>query len=216
MKQAQLFVVLLLLAIAVANAAGNDPPHNKRWWLSLSLDEKESYQLGYEDCYVDSLKLKSPPYLEERHSIDLITAAYRNGKARPTDTVSSVMKGVWAARAGKGDVFPSTKGAEVWTEPHGYLDGLFWKGSSDAEMLSFIEGEIDCFNGEVVSKTRFPLPAAEYVKWVSEAYGLDKSYSGPRLSEDAKIADVLLKKGTRNRRTAHDGGNHADGAGERK
>lgn len=194
MKEAILLLIVVLLAIVLAGGTQNRVSHDGRWWLSISAEEQQSYQLGYGDCCVDSLKSKRPPYVENRKLARLITEKYRSGKATSGELVPAVMKRVWAANAGR-KAPPLPKGGETWTEPHGYFDGLWWKGASDAEKLGFVEGETDCFNEEGTSQFRFPLAPSDYVKWLDEAYGLDQNSSTSRSPEDAKIADVLLRKG---------------------
>jgi hypothetical protein len=188
--------LLLLIVVVLANGGQKNTPHDGHWWLAISMGEQKEYRWGYLDCYVDSLKLKSPSYIEDREAGQLITDSYRSGKARINEIVPRVMKGTWAARAGKSAPY-QPQGGEAWTEPHGFFDGLYWKGGSDAEKLAFVEGETDCFNLEAASRVRFPLPASDYAKWLDEAYGLVQGSSVPRSSEDAKIADVLLLKGER-------------------
>jgi hypothetical protein len=189
-------VLLLSTVVLLAGGTRKTVPHDGRWWLSISTEEQQSYQLGYEDCYVDSLKLKSPPYVEIGKLARLITASYRDGKTESTVLVPAVTKRVWAANAGRKSALPP-KGGETWTEPHGYFNGLWWKGASDAEKLGFVEGETDCFNEEESSHVRFPLAASEYVKSLDEAYRLELNRPVSRLPEDTKIPDALLQKGER-------------------
>ena len=196
MKQTFLMVTAVLGAVVLASGAQNNVLHNGNWWLSISTDEQESYLLGYGDCYVDSLKSKRPPYVENRKLAQLISADYRSVKVKNAELVPAIMKRVWALNPGK-NAPPPTRGGETWTNPHGYFDGLWWKGGSDAEKLGFIEGEVDCFNEEAASRFRFAMLASDYFKWLDEAYGLDQSNSTVHSSEDAKIADILLRKGER-------------------
>jgi|SRR5450631_10047 hypothetical protein len=196
MKQVLLLLTVVLLASVLTGGTQKAASHDGRWWFSISAEDQQSYLLGYGDCYVDSLKSKRPPYVENRKLAQLIAASYRSGKSESGDLVPVVMKRVWAANAGA-KAPPHPKGGETWTDPHGYFDGLWWKGASDAEKLGFVEGETNCFNEEGASQSRFPLTASDYVKWLDEAYGLEQNSSISRLPEDAKIADVLLKKGNR-------------------
>jgi len=196
MKQILLFSTVVLLTSILTSETRRTISHDGRWWFSISAGEQQSYQLGYGGCYVDSLKLKRPPDVENRKLAQLITTSYRDGKAGSGELVLAVMKRVWAESVGK-KAPPLPKGGETWTEPHGYFDGLWWKGASAEEKLGFVEGATDCFNEEESSHIRFPLARSEYVKWLDEAYGLEQNSSVPRLLEDTKIADVLQKKGER-------------------
>lgn len=189
---------LLLIAAVLAGTAQEGMSRDGRWWLSISMLERQDYRWGYLDCYVDSLKLKSPPYIEDREASELITARYRSGKVKITEIVPRVMESTWARRVGRSETPRRAEGGESWTEPHGFLDGLYWKGGSDRERLAFVEGEVDCFNLEPSSPVRFPLPATDYVRWLNEAYGIAPASGVPPPShEEQKIADVLLKKAVR-------------------
>jgi len=196
MKLTLMLLMVVIFAAVSASGAQSGASHDGYWWFSASSDEQQSYELGYGDCYVDSLKMKRPPYVEDRKFTQLISESYRSGTAQSSELVSTVMKRVWAANAGK-EFAPPPRGGETWSKPHGYFDGLWWKGASNAEKLGFVEGEIDCFNGEAASRFRVPLSATEYVRWLDKAYGLDEGSSISRSPDDAKIADVLLKKGER-------------------
>jgi hypothetical protein len=134
MKQTLVVLTVVLAAVALAARTKKSVSHDGRWWLSISAEEQDSYLLGYEDCYIDSLKSKHPSYVDNEGLS--ISASYRSGKGKSTELVPAVMKRVWAANAGKKEP-PSREGGETWPEPHGYLDGLYWKGASGSQKACF-------------------------------------------------------------------------------
>lgn len=195
MKQA-LVLTVVLAAVVLAAGTRKSVSHDGRWWLSISAEEQDSYLDGYGDCYVDSLKSKRPPDVDNQSLRQSISASYRSGKSKSAELVPAVMKRVWAANAGKKEP-PPPEGGETWPEPHGYFDGLYWKGGSGSEKLGFVEGQIDCFNEEAVSQFRFPDTASDYVKWIDESYGWDPDRAIAHSSEYEKVPNVLLRKGHR-------------------
>jgi len=192
-------VLVLAVAALAAHPLDGTPKgrqHDGHWWLSISREQRESYLLGYYDCYVGSLRQPRPPLLETGKEAELVLQAYRSDPSRLPALASDVMKDIWAANP-RGAVPIRPKGGERATGPHGFFDGLWWKGASEAEKLGFVEGEMDCFNQEGPSKYRLGLSANHYVKWLDRAYGLDESSdestSRALVPEEASIADVLLK-----------------------
>ena len=93
------------------------------------------------DCYFNDAKAhtntsgwKVDDYLE---AIDDYRRAYPSRNKRP---VAEILKEI--SQTGKPR--PVAKGGEVWTEPHGYYDGLWWRGSWPMEQLGYVEGYLAC------------------------------------------------------------------------
>ncbi len=60
-------------------------------------------------------------------------------------------------------------GVQVWTEPHGYYDGMWWSDDGPAQR-GFLEGYISCVpNG----KSLYPQPLDSYVEAINTWYSED-------------------------------------------
>jgi hypothetical protein len=119
------------------------------WWLRANTDEQSGFLSGAGDClywvahapwlsrWVDDLRQK-------------ITSLYTS---RPQDRKTPV-KEVWRRVLSEAPpARPRPPGGEVWTNPHGYFNGLWWRQSSGAEARGFLEGYLwclrNCVNGSL-------------------------------------------------------------------
>jgi len=76
-------------------------------------------------------------------------------------------------------------GAEVWTDPHGYLDGLWWRGGSPISQSGYLEGYLSCH--QITGR-----PAADFSKPIATYRKLITDYVAARPSRDhGKIANIL-------------------------
>jgi hypothetical protein len=49
---------------------------------------------------------------------------------------------------------PQTKGGEIYSNPHGFLDGLWYRQGSYSDRLGFLEGYIECMRSYVENPRR--------------------------------------------------------------
>lgn len=157
-----------------------------RWWLSRSSIEQRGYINGDADCYTSELggKLADTPAVADVQKF--VNEFYVDPPHWPVP-VFRVIRMSDSRHVASHEAGPP--GGESWNEPHGYWDGLWWKGGTIAKLsqLGYVEGFLACYQGEAHShKGTFSKRPAQYVSLITGWY---KSTG----KEDAKIADVLFK-----------------------
>jgi hypothetical protein len=159
-----------------------------KWWLSVSALEQRGYINGDFDCDTWELGDESAPN-STAEDVQKFVSQFYEDPPHWSVAVFRVIRMFDSHHAG-----PSKKSrvpdGEMWSEPHGYWDGLWWKGAgypNTLEQLGFVEGYLACYQGGAHSpKGTFSKSPAEYVSLISGWY----ERTG---KEDAKIADVLFK-----------------------
>ncbi len=164
-------------------APGAKPIFDGKWWAASFAEERSGYLNGYLDCYIYDAKAKSnsggSTIADFSNAID---EYYRTH--RPTAPVSTALKQI--DRTAK--PHPVPEGGEKWTEPHGYYDGLWWRGGSPEEQLGYVEGYLSCYSSEVLSSGAvFSKTAAQYRALVN------KFLDGHSKSDDEKVAHLLRR-----------------------
>lgn len=163
-------------------------PYDGRWWLSVASLEQRGYISGTFDCDRWELGDKSAP----RSTVGKVQKFVSQFYEDPPHWRTSVFRVIKMSDLHHTD--PS-KGAreqegEVWSEPHGYWDGLWWKGAgypNTLEQVGYVEGYLTCYRTEAHdSKGAFSKSPPEYVSLITNWYRQTRR-------EDAKIADVLFK-----------------------
>lgn len=159
------------------------------WWLSASSDEQDGYLNGDADCATWELKIKA----KYSHSIEenqkFITQFYNDNPSRRSDPVFQVSR-----KAEDIPAPPRPQGGEVWTEPHGYLDGDWWTQSSPLNRVGFVEGYLRCYaQKRSKKKVHFSKKASFYVEQINRWYRVDDPPPIPLKISEEKIATVLFK-----------------------
>ncbi len=134
--------LLMVFAIAMHCVAQKPAPHtgsspsakpifDGKWWAASFSEERSGYLNGYIDCHVYDAKAKSNSggwtLADFTQAVDEYYRAHR-----PTALVSTALKQI--DRTAK--PHPVLEGGERWTEPHGYYDGMWWRGGSPEEQLT--------------------------------------------------------------------------------
>jgi len=156
------------------------------WWLSRSSIEQRGYINGDADCHTSEHKgeLKSVASAEK---VQAFVNQFYEDPTRWSVPVFRVIR-TFDSRHVASHEASSPKG-ESWNEPHGYWDGLWWKGGTIPRLtqLGYVEGYLACYDGEAHTPGgTLSKPPAQYVSLISGWY----KRTG---KEDAKIADVLFK-----------------------
>lgn len=175
------FSLLLLLGTAqgcsqnYADSGRRVNQFGRQWWLSVSNDESRGFLDGYADCTfaekgsaagadisVWELSARISSYYEKYKSsrISVPRLADRIDHAVPSQTRMS--------------------GGEMDNRPHGYYDGLWWKGASDNEQVGYVEGYLVCL-GHPAGESESRKIANAITAW----------YKKPSSQEDCAIAYVL-------------------------
>ena len=167
---------------------GRAMSYDGKWWLSVSsLEQRGSINRDF-DCDTWELGDKLAPNATAKDAQKFVSQFYQDPPNwhLPVFRVIHTFYSRHAEALQKG----SRAGGETWSEPHGYWDGLWWKGAgypNILEQLGYVEGYLACYEGEAHSlKGTFSKPPAEYVSVITDWY----KRTG---KEDAKIADVLFK-----------------------
>lgn len=159
-----------------------------KWWLSVSALEQRGYINGAFDCHIWELGEKSAPN-STAEGVQKFVSQFYEDPPHWRVPVFRVMGMFDSRKAGPGKKSGVSDG-EVWSEPHGYWDGLWWKGAgypNTLEQLGYVEGYLACYVGEAHSpRGTFSKSPVRYVSLISGWY----KRTG---KEDAKIADVLFK-----------------------
>lgn len=164
------------------------PNYGGKWWLSVSALEQVGYINGNFDCDTWELGDKSAPESTAEEMQKFISQFYED----PPHWSVPVFRAIRTFESHH--TGPLKKGrpsdGEVWGEPHGYWDGLWWKGAgypNTLEQMGYVEGFLACYEGEAHSpRGTFSKPPVQYVSLISNWY----KRTG---KEDVKIADVLFK-----------------------
>ena len=162
--------------------------YDGKWWLSVSSLEQRGYINGAFDCDTWELGDRSAPNSTAKDVQKFVSQFYEDPPNwhLPVFRVIRTFYSRHAEARQKG----SRTGGEAWSGPHGYWDGLWWKGAgypNILEQLGYVEGYLACYQGEAPSpKGTFSKSAGQYVSLITGWYKTTGK-------EDAKIADVLFK-----------------------
>jgi hypothetical protein len=146
------------------------------WWMSVGVGERHGFLNGYLDCKFPKPDASAKGYgLSVRDLSSRIDAFYAGHK----DSDLSVLQ-LMDKIDGPEQPPPSLPGAEVYTNLHGYYDGLWWTGAFGGEQPGYVEGYLVCL-GHPVTK-----PAAQRLADAISAW-----YREYPSKEDRAIAYVL-------------------------
>jgi hypothetical protein len=148
-----------------------------KWWHQADSDEQQGFIYGYLDC-------RQPPKAVKASIVDYqnaVTEALGTGKTSDPDAVTKAIE-----HAGTTLKSRDTRGAENYTETHGFLDGEWWgdfNGPRPSGVASndkgYVEGYLECSSAPVTLRA-----VRRYQTAISQ------HYASGRHSHD-KIANVL-------------------------
>jgi hypothetical protein len=154
------------------------------WWASVNKARQLGFVSGYYDCYRYDLRqrVKSNGSYEEWQ--EAVTQNYAQLRYNLDSLVPFVLRQVFRTYRRK---TPVIQGGERWTEPHGFFDGMWWRGATEDEQVGFVEGYIWCRSREATKqRVNFSGNADTYVSRLSE------HFENPS-NEDEKIARALYR-----------------------
>jgi hypothetical protein len=163
---------------------------DRKWWTSVDSDEQQGFIIGFSDCYGDTLRRKVTSDATNVEFLKAMNDFYTtHTDQNPTEVPELVIR---LSRTLKSSVH-HLPGAEVWNEPHGYLDGQYWNESTEKERLGFLEGYIKCYQDYARRpRVRFSCTAAEYSGLLTRYF---ENPSASADHTDEKIAHVLHRFG---------------------
>ena len=127
------------------------------WWFSANSDTRSGYFWGADDCLVWSAHVKGFWGSSDAFD-DFVTKFY---ETHPTEKKLPVVE-AWRGATARTRPPEDTPGGEVWTNPHGFLNGSWYRQSSYDERIGFLEGYIGCLR--------------TYVKEPTESYSRQPGY----------------------------------------
>jgi hypothetical protein len=149
-----------------------------RWWRHANSDEQQGFIYGYGDCR-QPVNRPTVSIVDEQTFVSKALDSHEAGT--PTSVTAAIQRAWNTLKSQK--LLP---GAEVFSGPHGYLDGEWWGGFDgpwpsylESADRGYLEGYLECSSAHVTS---------EAVRRYQVA--INHHYASGRHSPD-KIADVL-------------------------
>lgn len=137
--------------------------YDGNWWASVETHERDGYLWGAGDCLTWGAHV-TPDFFGAHGGLtgdvsDRDVTQYYND--HPADRKLSVVE-VWR-RIGPQHLKRPTPGGEIYANPHGFLDGTFYRQVSEAKRFGFLEGYIGCLRSYVKDSDEiYSLPIHEY------------------------------------------------------
>lgn len=128
------------LALRAQAPAHSRPEFGRSWWTHLSNNEGHGFLSGYSDCtYAVKGAAAAGANISVRDLSRRISTYFANHKG------SALSVPELADRIDHSVPHPHPMpGSEVYTNPHGYYDGLWWKGAVYGEQPAYVEGYLVC------------------------------------------------------------------------
>ncbi len=185
----QLLVVFILVTVRAtfccstsgAQRAASDPGvlrFDAEWWHQADSDEQQGFIYGYRDCRQPA----NAPIVSIVDEQAFVSKAVDSQKPKTSAAVTVAIDLAWKTMKSQ----KIEKGAEVFTGPHGFLDGEWWGEftgpwpSNVATMdRGYLEGYLECSSAPVTVQVVHRYQTA-----------IDQHYASGRHSHD-KVADVL-------------------------
>ena len=153
------------------------------WWLAADSDERSGFLNGAADCLTSVAHARWLKFTVQ--GLDAKIGEYY--KSHPSDVGKSVAN-VWRQIQSKSQPSKDIPGAEVWKNPHGYLDGFWWRQGSESENRGFLEGYLWCMSTCVKQPIEtYSQPVEYYADKISEYVR-----AHPKAEHDA-VAAILFR-----------------------
>lgn len=182
MKKTLLVSASLLVFVIPFHA--EEPVFDGRWWGRATYGRQIGFLNGNSDCSQYELRQTDNKFRSIKQQRDLLETYYSDRahiRIPIMEALSRISKGL------KPYIIEHAKEADSHPEPHGYYDGLWWRGGEPKdEQIGFVEGYISCLPK---GRTMFPEPYGTYVDKITKWYEKNSDY--------AKIADVLYNFSTK-------------------
>lgn len=180
-------VVLCFLGAQTMATRSRQRLYDGNWWLTVSAAEQSGFLDGLSDCNSFELNARSHYQRSTQENQQYVTNFY---EGYPEQIKTSVFD-VYVRAENQPSKVQRPGDGEVWDEPHGYYDGMWWNPGIEAETLlrrrGFVEGYLWCYTNKAHSpKGFFSEPPAAYAARIA------KWYQDPAHEND-KIADVLFR-----------------------
>jgi hypothetical protein len=168
-----------------ATKKGIQEVYDGAWWLAADPSERTGFLDGASDCLLSKAHEKWPANTRPEMDQESITLHY---KTNPKDVHASVAD-VWRKTASKSTRPKPVPGSEVYTNPHGYFDGEFWREGSELANRGFLEGYLWCIRTCVKEPTETYSQSIDYY-W-TEIWDYLRAH--PKTAYNEAIADILSR-----------------------
>jgi hypothetical protein len=132
--------------------------YDGNWWLAVDQYERVGFFWGAADCEAEDAHVPTSYVLPE-DKFDQVTKYYQTHPAERALAVIEVSK-----RLSAGVRVPKPlKGGEVYTNPHGFLLGSWYRQTDESKRFGFLEGYIGCLRTYIRgSADNYPKPIHYY------------------------------------------------------
>jgi len=177
---------LVFASIVVCRERERQQAYDGMWWLSQSSAEQFGFLNGLADCYIYELNIKPRYERSAQEDQTFVTQFYRRNPSQRKVAVFDA----WV-RALEQPSPVKREGGELWDEPHGYFDVMWWVGGTEPEVSlnqkGFVEGFLWCYAHKVPNpRGIFSKSPEEYVRLITNWYATTQK-------GEEKIADVLFR-----------------------
>jgi len=141
--------VLLFSWVGLHAQTGGGPglQFGREWWVGASHSERSGFLNGYGDCAPwekgATIAWADLPVSDLSPRIDAYYAKHSKSTLSAPQVADSIGRSAPPP--------PSAADGEVYTNPHGYYDDLWWKGAFGDEKSGYVEGYLVCL-GRPVTK----------------------------------------------------------------
>lgn len=184
LKYLAVALALLFVVSTSTNAKIDNSYDDGHWWVLLPDPEKESFVMGYYDCYVFDRGARNYPDGSYKQIVSWLNEFYDLKSDNLSTPISNAFYRISVKMPGH---IPKN------TERHGFFDGEFWRQMSNQERSSFIRGYINCGRGSQAKNSDEIVD--RYLKAISGYYGIDDDDASVINDEAStrKIGDIIKK-----------------------
>ena len=137
------------------------------WWMNANPDERDGFINGFSDCAVWTMHDNSFNTTPEQVTTK-ITKHYETRTSAPNESVIDAWKKISISKH-------VATGGETWSNPHWYLNGVWWLGEREPGQLGYVEGYLSCTHHFLRVSERYSQPAQFYADHINAYLKLHKS-----------------------------------------
>jgi hypothetical protein len=157
--------------------------YDGHWWLSVEVEERSGFIEGAGDCL--TWTARKPGFNAISRQLEpKVTRFYETHAARRALLVTEVWTLLERTPANQSP----PQGGEVWSNAHWYLNGSWWRQSSETEQLGYVKGYLWCVQAEVTRPRETYSRSAAYYGAKISAY----AKSHPKADDEA-VATILAR-----------------------
>jgi hypothetical protein len=158
--------------------------YDGNWWLAAAHEERLEFLNGAGDCLEWAVHAEWPHPVDQLE--DLIQSYYETHPTARKQAITTVWRKVLSSAPPQK---PRSSGGEVWTNPHGFFNGFYWRQGSEVQNRGFLEGYLWCM--QACAKR----PSAKFSQGVDYYFSQISGYiqSHPETADTESIASILFR-----------------------